>query len=389
MMKTAILGSYDKPQFMLCKSWIGKKWKKTKNFVKNHKKAVITATVVVVAATIVIIATSGAAAGPILAGGAAAAGSGTNEGSNASSPDNKEKYRTPVSKPGEVQFQEDHNSPILPKTQDTAYQDNYAENNAHKDPYIPQKESIPKTSILMKETIVQQSEEIKAELSEIIPDEAFNISKKDEHSFWVSVAEKARETGSHITHEVYDAVTEQLSLIPDIAGTFSEKLPEAFQVSTPFDKDPREVHQEMVEAGHEKIDEIFRTEQAGIYAAEGKETKEKLTTGMLPPPGTIGKTAKAPSKAYEIAKNGGKHAPMITEYSKRSVKEIEKGIKSYEKQIAKHKDKIVNPSKHCQEWDTLEPRHQEHLVTVKWSEEIKMFEEQRDTLHEILNERTN
>ena len=387
MIKPAILGFYDKPQGMLCKNWIGKKWKKTKNFVKNHKKAVIIATVVVVAATVVIIATSGAAAGPILAGGAAATGTGASEGSNASSSDDKEKRRTPVNKPGELQSQEDHNSPILPKTQDTSYQDNYAENNDPKDTYIPQKESIPKTLIPVKETIVQQSEEIKAELSEIVPGEAFNIPKKDEPSFWAFAAEKARETGSHITHEVYDVVTDQLGLIPDITGAFSEKLPEAFQVTTPFDKDPREAHQEMVEAGHEKIDEIFGTEQADMYAAEGKEVRGELTTGMLPPPGAIGKTAKAPSKAYEIAKNGGKHAKMLSDYSNKPIKEIQKGIKSYEKQIAIHKDKIARPSNYCPDWDKLDLRQREALINKKWPSDIKGFEEQKEILRSILDEK--
>ena len=126
-----------------------------------------------------------------------------------------------------------------------------------------------------------------------------------------------------------------------------------------------------------------------MYAAEGKVARGELTTGMLPPPGVIGNAAKAPSKAYEIAKNGGKHANLIPKCESQTIKEIKKSIKSYENQIAKHKDKIANPSKHIKEWETLDPRHQEHLVKVKWSEEIKMFEEQRDILKDVLIERVD
>ena len=60
----------------------------------------------------------------------------------------------------------------------------------------------------------------------------------------------------------------------------------------------------------------------------------------------------------------------------------------YKKQIVKHQDKIANPSKaisHCEELDI---RHREALVNKTWPEEIKKFEEERDILQSILEERT-
>ncbi len=59
-------------------------------------------------------------------------------------------------------------------------------------------------------------------------------------------------------------------------------------------------------------------------------------------------------KTYEIAKNGGKHAKMLSDYSNKPIKEIQNGIKSYEKQIAIHKDKIASSSKYCPDWDKLD-----------------------------------
>lgn len=109
----------------------------------------------------------------------------------------------------------------------------------------------------------------------------------------MAAAEKAKETGSHISHEVYEAVTDQLEIIPQVAGALSNNLPESLKNVAPFEKDPRDSFHEMVEAGHEKIDKIFGTDQSEMYAAEGKAARGELTTGMLPPPGSIGNTKKA------------------------------------------------------------------------------------------------
>ncbi|MDN3508553.1 MAG: hypothetical protein P0S93_00730 [Candidatus Neptunochlamydia sp.] len=92
----------------------------------------------------------------------------------------------------------------------------------------------------------------------------------------------------YVAHEVYDAVTDQLSIVSEISGAFTERLPEVVKNKAPFEKDGRASYQEMVEAGHERIDEMFGTDQSNLYSAESKEVKDKLTTGMLPPPGATG-----------------------------------------------------------------------------------------------------
>ncbi len=94
---------------------------------------------------------------------------------------------------------------------------------------------------------------------------------------------------------------------------------------------------------------------------------------------------KSPSEAYIIAKSGGKHADLIPQYSGRSIKEIQKGIKSYDKQVAIHKDKIANPSTYCPDWNKMDPRHKKSLVEVKWPAEIESYTEQGHVLQSILD----
>ena len=47
----------------------------------------------------------------------------------------------------------------------------------------------------------------------------------------------------------------------------------------------------------------------------------------------------------------------------------------------------MNPIKYYPDWDKLDPKQREALVNKKWPAEIKGYEEQRDILQSILNER--
>lgn len=95
--------------------------------------------------------------------------------------------------------------------------------------------------------------------------------------------------------------------------------------------------------------------------------------------------AKTPSEAYITAKNGGKHARLI-DFEQRSVREVQKSIKSLEKQIVKHQDKIANPSKYCPDWDTIDPRRKNALINKRWPAEIQCFTEEREILQTILEQ---
>lgn len=96
--------------------------------------------------------------------------------------------------------------------------------------------------------------------------------------------------------------------------------------------------------------------------------------------------------AYEIAKEGGKHASTYKKYLEVSSKEIQKGIRSLEKQIKEHTDLIKNPSETMAkmgkgDYKSLDPRQQKHLVDVKWPGDIKRQQETIDIFKGILRER--
>jgi hypothetical protein len=82
-----------------------------------------------------------------------------------------------------------------------------------------------------------------------------------------------------------------------------------------------------------------------------------------------------------------KHVKMVKDYLDKPAKEIQKGINSYEKQIAIHKDKIANPTKHYPNWNRLDPRQRDALINKKWPVEIKGYKEQKEILQSILKER--
>lgn len=97
--------------------------------------------------------------------------------------------------------------------------------------------------------------------------------------------------------------------------------------------------------------------------------------------------AQSESEVLKAAINKDAHVKMIKDYLDKPSKEIQKGIKSYEKQIAIHKDKIENPTKHYPDWNKLDPRQREALIKKKWPTEINIYEDQKNVLQSILQER--
>ena len=88
--------------------------------------------------------------------------------------------------------------------------------------------------------------------------------------------------------------------------------------------------------------------------------------------------------AFQIAKEGGRHAGFLKNYLGRSATEIRKGIASLEREIAKHRAKIANPGRALPNWDTLDPRQQQALLTEKWPSDIERLSEQADILRALL-----
>ena len=82
--------------------------------------------------------------------------------------------------------------------------------------------------------------------------------------------------------------------------------------------------------------------------------------------------------------NSGKHAGFYEHYKNKPIKEIKKGVKSLEKQICEHNDKISNPTKYLPNFYDLDERQQNALIHRKWPADIKRQTEQKQLLEDIL-----
>ena len=140
---------------------------------------------------------------------------------------------------------------------------------------------------------------------------------------------------------------------------------------------------EVVRAGQTTA---FLGEELGLTAREMVQLKQAGKLEGVIDSACESWLVKSPSEAYITAKNGGKHARLIELHGGKPAKEIQKSIKSLEKQVAVHKDKIANPSKHCSDWDKMDPRRQKAPVNKKWPAEIQCFTEERDILQTILEQ---
>ena len=78
---------------------------------------------------------------------------------------------------------------------------------------------------------------------------------------------------------------------------------------------------------------------------------------------------------------------MYKQYLKVPDKSIEKGIRSIEKQILEHQDKIKNPKKYIENWDKLHPGQRKALLAKRWPNDIRRQQEQKRILKGVLEER--
>ena len=146
-----------------------------------------------------------------------------------------------------------------------------------------------------------------------------------------------------------------------------------------------------------KIGEVVRASQTTIGLGEelgysAHEMTQLKQVGKLEGAVNSGLdrlVSQSESEVLKTAISENKHVKMVVDYLDKPTKEIQKGVNSYEKQIAIHKDKIVNPTKYYPDWDKLDPRQREALINKKWPVEISGYEEQRNLLQSILNERVS
>jgi len=92
------------------------------------------------------------------------------------------------------------------------------------------------------------------------------------------------------------------------------------------------------------------------------------------------------SAAYDVARDGGKHAGLYREYSGRGNREIQKAVDSYEKQVSTHQDKLANPEKYASNWSRMDSREQQGLIR-HWEQDLKRNKDSGDIMRGILRER--
>jgi hypothetical protein len=95
----------------------------------------------------------------------------------------------------------------------------------------------------------------------------------------------------------------------------------------------------------------------------------------------------ATKSAFEIAREGGRHAGFLRNYAGKPPAEVRKGIRGLEKQIAEHEAKIADPEKAISGFRKLDPRQQRALIEKKWPSDIQRQREQLEILQGILGGR--
>ena len=94
----------------------------------------------------------------------------------------------------------------------------------------------------------------------------------------------------------------------------------------------------------------------------------------------------APRGAYEMAKAGRRHAGLLRTYQAKSTAEIQRALRSYERQVALHRQKGQSPEQFIQAWDQKSPRVQQALLR-HWQEDGARNQEFADIMRGILQER--
>lgn len=258
---------YGQGKVILCKSWIKKKWEQTKKFVKKHKKAIIIGAAVVVAAVVVVgvVAASSAAVA-----GSAAAGSDRDEKDKLK--EKKEEQQPALSSPPPA------------------------------DPSIAM--SAVSEAPVLKSVIAEHASNFKETVAE---EKLLQTSSQSKGHEDAALGERARHLGAVLAHQTLNGISELTSCVPQLLEEIKDIghriLPES--LLSPQDGveiTPMKNFGNLVAAGHEKIDQVFSTDQAGLYIPEAKEARDKFAIGILPPPGMFTKVSFSTNQLAETGK---------------------------------------------------------------------------------------
>lgn len=85
---------------------------------------------------------------------------------------------------------------------------------------------------------------------------------------------------------------------------------------------------------------------------------------------------------YETASSGGRHSGQLRQFQSQSSKQLEKSIRSFEKNIIKHENWIQDPSSKVKNWHSFSSDHQKNLIH-HWREDIARAKELRELAQEV------
>lgn len=278
MIVPAVLNGYSGYDIAQCGK-IGKSWKKTKNFAKKHKKAIIIGAVVVVAVTVVAVAVVAASSASAASAVAGASGAAAGAGIRASDSGHSESKK---SEP---------------------------------------KEEAPPVSAAPKETMppvdTNEAPAMKAALDEhvasfkefLMEDKTAQQATRSKGWDDMAFGEKAREMGANIAHKALDEVTDLVKAVPQLCEEVKELgakfLPEHLKLPNSGNTgNPIENYENLVIKGHKAIDTVFSTDQSEFFTAEAVENDfmNNFTIGVLPPPGAVFKVFSDTSKFARAGK---------------------------------------------------------------------------------------
>jgi len=266
----------------LCKSWLSKKWKRTKKFVKKHKKAIIIGAVVVVAVAVVVtVAVCSAGAAAAAAGTTASSGggnalAGAAAGVAAISANKNSKEEETCEEKRDIKLE---NSLVLLQEE--------------------QNEKDLEVARIFHENIDSCKEKITDDLV---------LAESIEHDGGIedpSTLEKLQIFGSVLAHDIVDGVSEMTDFAPRLAEEIETVgkmiLPEEMLNNGKLTESPSPIEnfEEAFAKSHELIDAVFSTDLAKNSKSkynEGAFNEELVsnifpepTLGILPPPSGIPK----------------------------------------------------------------------------------------------------
>jgi hypothetical protein len=130
----------------------------------------------------------------------------------------------------------------------------------------------------------------------------------------------------------------------------------------------------------------------GVLAYAGPPVAVALATlgtyGLAAPAigvlGTSAVTTGAELSAYQIAREGGKHAGFLKNYENLAIGKIEKGIRSLDGRVQEHLAKIANPAQYAKDWGSMSAERQAKLLHF-WEKEIANYSEQAAVLRGLVD----